>query len=181
MKKSIAVLAAASVLILALVGCSPVSQAEAPAPEASIAQPPVTEEPKPTPPPKLDLLAFGEAMTWDDGMSLSVSAVEPYQAGEWAAGVVEGQPQVQFRIVVTNGTQAVYEPTVYGQMISGGQGASQIFDSGNGLVGAPMGAVLPGQTIEWIEAYSVADPASLTFQVSPGYEYEDAIFTNVAP
>lgn len=141
-----------------------------------------TSEPEPAPEPDDMILAFGEAMTWEDGVSLSVSAPGAFTAGEYAAGVVPGQAQIVFTIVITNGSSEVLDPLAYGTLSSGGQEASAIFDSGNpaGDIGmSPTTAILPGQTVQWLEAYSVVDPASLTFQIAPSFAYEDAIFTNI--
>jgi hypothetical protein len=184
MKNTIAAVAAAAALLLTLAGCASVPPApiNEPAPEASLAAPP--EKPEVVPPPALDLLAFGEAMTWEDGIQLSVSEAAPFTPGEYAAGVIAGQPAIVFTLVITNNSDAVLEPMAYGTLSSGGQEASEIFDMGNPIGeigGSPSTAILPGQTVQWLEAYSVVDPANLTFQVSPTFSHEDAIFTNVAP
>jgi hypothetical protein len=39
--------------------------------------------------------------------------------------------------------------------------------------------ILPGESVTWRTAWSVADPASLTMQVAPSFAYEDAVFTNI--
>lgn len=181
----LAVSAALAALLL-LSGCSVAatggdSPKAPPAAEPSFAPEP-TQEPEPAPEPNDMILAFGEAMTWEDGVSLSVSQPAPFTAGEYAAGVVPGQAQIVFTIVITNGSPAALDPMAYASVSSGGAEASAIFDSGNpaGEIGmGPTTTILPGQTVQWLEAYSVADPNAITFQVSPSFEYEDAIFTNI--
>ena len=185
MKKSLIAALAALTLAVTLTACAVPGGArhdDSAKPAPSLAEPPAEE--KPTPPPALDLLAFGEAMEWQDGVQMSVSEPVPFTATEWAAGVVEGQAQIAFTIVITNNSDEVLEPSVYSRLSSGGQEASTIFDTGNPLGDVsmpPSTAVLPGQTVQWIEAYSVADPATLTYQTAPSFSYEDAIFTNIAP
>lgn len=183
MKKIIA--AVALVTALALTGCgaqtlSNDSGAAKPAP--SLAEPKAAPTPEPKPKADDSIVAFGEARTYENGVSISVSVPAPFTAGPYAAGVVAGQPQVVFTLVLTNNSTEILDPMVYSRVSAGGAEASVIFDSGNPvgeIGGGPMTAILPGQTVQWLEAYSVADPASITFQVSPSFEYVDAIFTNI--
>lgn len=121
-------------------------------------------------------------MTWADEVSLSVSAAAPFAPGEYAYGADQAH-NVVFTLVITNNSTEVLEPSTYARVSSGGAEASPIFDSGNplGEIGSsPSTAILPGQTVQWLEAFSIADPASITFQISPSFDYEDAIFTNVS-
>src|SRR5688572_29311506 len=152
---------------LALAGCTSVeagggsSKDSAPSPKPSFAEPAPEPTSEPVPDPQEDMiLAFGEAMTWENKVSLSVSARGPFTAGEYAAGATPGQEQIVFTLVITNNSTEVLEPSVYGTLSSGGAEASRIFDSGNPageISSGPSTAILPGQTIQWLEAYSVAD------------------------
>lgn len=182
MKKMWMVSSVAIAATLGLAGCSiPAANVSG---GSSSSSPETTLVPTPQPlhpPQQLDLLAFGDTRTWADGVALSVSVPTAYEAGPYAAGVIDGWLQIQYTVTVTNGSMTVLEPFTYGQLTSGGQGASQIFDSGNGISIQPGGVVLPGQSISWVEAFSVADPASLTLQIAPGFQYTDAVFTNIAP
>ena len=45
--------------------------------------------------------------------------------------------------------------------------------------GSPSTVILPGQSVTWKEAWSVADPNSLTMQIAPSWDYENAVFTNI--
>ncbi|WP_238476294.1 DUF2510 domain-containing protein [Agromyces mariniharenae] len=126
-------------------------------------------------------LAFGDTMTWEDGVSLTVSAPEGYSPTETALGADQAN-NLLFTITITNNSSANLEPLAYSQLSSGGLEGSQIFDTGSpvGDVGAsPSTVILPGQSVSWKEAWSVADPASLTMQIAPSWDYEDAIFTNL--
>jgi hypothetical protein len=140
-------------------------------------EPDAAEEPAPEP---VSNLAFGETMVWEDGMELSASVPEPYSPTEFAFGA-DLPNNLLFTMTITNNTSENLEPLVYTRLSSGGQEASQIFDSGSpaGDVGAtPTTVLLPGQSVTWKEAWSVADPNSLTMQIAPSWDYEDAIFTN---
>lgn len=179
----------AAALMLALVfafiftGCATTTQAESADPEASQAAAPVAEDTV-TPPSEPEVAdgvyGFGETVTWDDNVSLSVSVPAPYAPSEYAAGPVEGHQTIAVEFVLTNGSTENFEPAVYGTATSGGVEAPGVFDYDNGMTLAPTTVLLAGQTIKWTQAFSVLDPADITLQISAGFEYDDAIFTTVA-
>jgi hypothetical protein len=163
-------------LALLFTGCS-TPASSTPDPKASSASTPVEEEPvveTPTNP------AFGETVSFPDGISLSVSAPAEFVPSELAAGAVEGQPSVVFEFVITNNSEENFDPTiVYATASSGGVEAPGIFDTSENVGFPPTTAILPGQTIKWNQAFSTADPAAITLEVSVGFEYDDVIFTNI--
>lgn len=122
-------------------------------------------------------LGFGEIFTYENGVSISASAPAVYTPGKYAAGADQAQ-HITFNLTITNGSAEPLEPMAYGTLASAGTEGSQIFDTENNLNGGPSTVILPGGTITWAEAYSVADPASLILQIAPSFEYENAIFTN---
>ena len=126
-------------------------------------------------------LAFGEAMVWEDGVELTVSAPEGYTPGEFAAGA-DLANNIVFTMTIVNNSSENLEPFPFPRLSSGGQEASQIFDitaDGQSIGTPPTTVILPGQSVTWQSAWSVADPSSLTMQVSPSFEYDDAVFTNL--
>ena len=139
---------------------------------------PATDEPDAGP---VGNLAFGDTMIYEDDVELTVSAPEPYTPSEVAAGATLAN-NIVFTMTIRNNSTENFEPLPYVQLSSGGQEASQIFDiTGDGQdVGVPPTTViLPGESVTWRSAWSVADPASLTMQVAPTFGYEEAIFTNI--
>lgn len=177
LKKIGVVLFVALLIVVALfaTGCS-TPAASAPDPEASQAsapeQEPVVEDD--------GLYAFGETVTYEDGVSVSVSEPADYVAGELASGPVAGQPTLAFKIVVTNGSEEPFDPSlVLATLASGGAESAGVFDTENEVGFPPMTKVLPGQTVEWIQAWSVVDAASLTLELNVGFTHDAAIFTNV--
>lgn len=180
MKKIIAV-AAAAALALTLAGCVGVrdtsspepAQPSAPGPD-TVTPPTFAEAPEPDPAP--ENMPFGNAVTYEDGMSISVSTPSPYTPSEYAAGN-DYPTNLSFTITVTNGTGANVDAYAYVQVTSGGTSGSQIFDLNTSY---PTGVILPGQSLSWVENWSVADPNAIVLSVAPGFEYTDAIFTNVA-
>ncbi|MEI5582470.1 MULTISPECIES: DUF2510 domain-containing protein [unclassified Agromyces] len=126
-------------------------------------------------------LAFGDTMTWDDGVSMTVSAPEPYTPSELSAGADQAVDLV-FTLTITNDSPENVQPVVLSTLSSDGTEATRIFDVGaeGGQVGIPpTTAILPGESITWREAWSVADESSLTMQTSPSFEYESVVFTSV--
>lgn len=183
MKNRITAVLAAAAATLLLAGCmSPVAESSPPTassspaakpdPSPSFAESPEEEDDKP------GTLPFGDAVTYEDGVSISVSAPTSFTPSEYAAGVEQAN-QILFSFTITNDSDANLQPSAYSRLASGGAEASMIFDSENGAGSGPSTVLLPGQTVTWTEGYSVADPASLVLQVSPSFDYADAIFTNV--
>jgi len=126
-------------------------------------------------------LAFGSTMVYQDGVELTVSAPEPFTPSEDTLGANQAS-NVVFTLTITNNTTQELEPFPWPWVTSGGQGATGISDvSDNQLVvgPGPDAPIVPGGTVTWKSAWSVADPGSLTMQVSPDFTYEEATFTNV--
>ncbi|WP_156401968.1 hypothetical protein [Agromyces sp. Soil535] len=126
-------------------------------------------------------LAFGDTMVYEDGFELTVSAPEPFAPSEDALGV-DQDSNVVFTLTITNNSTQEFESFPWPWVTSGGQGATGISDvSDNQLVvgPGPEALIVPGGSVSWTSAWSVADPGSLTMQVSPDFVYEEANFTNV--
>ena len=174
------IIAVVALFALVLTGCS-TQAASAPDPSASVAQPAALPEPT-TEKPKNTIKSFGDVNTWNDGVSISVSEPAPFEVGEYAAGDVDGQTHVVYTLVLTNGSAEPLEPMVRTSVSSGGTEASSIYDTGNALGdigGSPTTVILPGQTVKWLEAFSLADPNAVTLQVSPSFLHKDTVFTNI--
>ena len=173
-------------LAFSLSGCIPTARVSSPPSEprggesTSSSDPTFAEQPSPGPSENLDNVAFGDAVTYADGVSISVSAPAEFVPSEYAAGADQGA-NVVFQLTITNGSDENLNPVTYSRVASGGIEASAIFDSGNSMgdIGlGPTTVILPGGTITWLEAYSLTDPSSIVFQISPSFDYQDAVFTN---
>lgn len=183
---------AAIVLVLSLAvllsGCFPSmsgGKSDKEVPQPAAAQVEATAEPavvETTAAPVNDrLIKFGEVYEWENGVLMSASAPAEYIPTEYAAGPVEGQPAIYVTLTLTNGSSEPLEPTPYPQVLSGMAQASPIFDVGGSLgdsMTIPTMTLQPGQTIQWNAAYSIKDPADITLEVSPGFEYNNISFTN---
>ncbi|SMH49653.1 hypothetical protein SAMN06295885_3374 [Rathayibacter oskolensis] len=155
---------------------------ESPAEESPAEEAPAEEAPSEEPPPAADdmTVGFGEALAYTDGVTLSVSAPTEFTPTEYAAGNDQAV-DVVFTLSIQNGSDENLEPFTYAEVSSGGVEASRIFDT-DGEAGdistSPSTVILPGGSVTWKEAYSVADPASIVMQLSPSFDYQDAVFTN---
>ena len=173
---SIIALAAATLVAASLTSCMPIAGASSPQ-QPTPAGPDTITPPSAAPEPEAqpDLTQpFGNAVTYADGTSIAVSIPAPYTPAEYASGADHAN-NVAFTITLTNGTDKPLDAYVYTTATSGGQAGSPIFDLNTNI---PSGTILPGQSLSWIEPWSVVDPASIVFTAAPGIGYEDAIFTN---
>lgn len=170
------------VLALVLAGCATPGQptGHVVTPAASQTPEALTEEtPEPSPYAK-----FGETYTWADNVSITVNGPSPFVVSNTGIGTIIGQQDLAFVVTFFNGSENPIEvSSSYATASAGGKEASKIFDVGNavGRIGeTPSTSVLPGQSVEWVIGFSVADPNSIVFEIQPGFAYDKAIFTNVA-
>lgn len=122
------------------------------------------------PPQDRQYARFGETSTYPDGLTLSVSAPVEFTPSDAAQGVVDGQTALLFSVSFLNGTDREYvNDATYG-VLSGGELGSEIVDpeSEAGRVGHLPDQPLPaGEERTLLVAFSVADPADVSFQISP--------------
>ena len=121
--------------------------------------------------------AFGDTVTYKDGLAITVSAPTPYTPSSTAAGADQAA-NIQFTITVQNGTAKNYDPLLFPTVSSNGTEASSISDIENKVGLPPTTAVPAGGSITYVAAFSVADPSKLVFDITPGFGYDEAIFQN---
>lgn len=127
-----------------------------------------------------NVATFGETYTWEDGISISVSAPESFTPSEYAV-FDEAAAYLAFTITVVNGSDEAFSPSlVFPSLQSGNLEAESVFDSENNLGGfAPSTDILPGREATWKVGFSVSDPTDLVMEISPGaFGYDSAYFTN---
>lgn len=129
-------------------------------------------------------LRFGETMTWDDGVALTVSVPEPYTPSDFAVGATRAN-HVVVTLTITNNSAEDLQPLPLPSLSSGDQEVSQIFDLGTDLLGPaddvgipPTATIEPGGSVTWRSAWSLDDPSALTLEVAPTFTYPNATFTN---
>lgn len=165
---------AASAALLAsllLAGCSTPTDTTPP-PAAN------SKEPSPEAPQQDGTVAFGESYAYEDGVTLTVSAPEPFEPSEFASGT-DLAHQVIFTYTVTNGSNETLDAGAYITASSGGVEAIPIYDTEQEVSFDPSTSILPEQSITWRRAWSVADLDNIVMQVTPlSFVYSDIIFTN---
>lgn len=114
----------------------------------------------------------------ENGVSISVSEPTEYTPSDSAMGQIDGYDNVVFEFVLTNNSEERYEPALRNTASSAGEEASTIFDTEKGVEFPPSTVVLPGKSVKWQEAFSLADPSDITLQVSFGFTYDSPVFTN---
>ena len=125
---------------------------------------------------------FGDTFAYKDGVTISVSAPTPFTPGEYAYGADQAS-NVALTFTIVNGSTKNLDVLAFPTVTSAGVAASDVFDSDNAALSPapPTSTVLPGQSLTWTAAYSIADPNSLQVEVTPStFAYDEAIFTNVA-
>jgi hypothetical protein len=174
MRKLLPVIAAASIM-LAVAGCSTQMPAKADTKASTSTKGTPAAAPTPTADPdNPKVFKFGETGTYDDGVTLNISNPENFTPGEYAAGADQAT-NLKFTVSVHNGsTKTIQNPVYYAELTSGGKAASSIFDSTGGLNSAPSTPLLPNQDVSFPVAFSVADPADLTMQLSVDYDTHSA-------
>lgn len=165
MRRKTIALTTTLLLALSLTACDTKDKGEiTPAQSETTQSAPAEDETAPE--PETTNPKFGDTYTWPDGVALTISAPQEFTPGEYAAGTVEGQPAVAYDITINNGGDKDIESIiVYITGTSGGQEIKSIFDSENGI-DVPQATILPGQSLTWKVAYSVADPSDITMTVA---------------
>lgn len=177
---------AAIALSLTLVSCAGTTGAAATAPaqgsnadptQGTNADPTESESPDASATPTDDgTIAFGQAYKYDDGLQIIISAPKPYKPSRWAA-FKKSKGYLVMTVTVLNGTSAKFEPAMFSMTAqSGDEEGDQVFDSGNGLKGAPSTKLLKGRQAKWKVAFGVKNPKDLVLEVTPDFEHDSVIF-----
>jgi hypothetical protein len=146
--------------------------------DEATAEPATAEEPTEEP-TEAAFNTFGQTYTWENNLSVAVSPPEPYKRGEYAAGGEGAAHHVAFTVTIVNNTGKIYEPSMFTTTVqSANAEGDQVYDSQNGMEGAPMTKVLPGRESKFKIAYGVESVEDIVMEVSPGFEYQSTIFTS---
>lgn len=153
----------------------PTPTATATATATSTPTPTPTEEPTPTTP---TYSTFGDTFTYENDLSITIGEPEPFTPSDTAA-FDEAAAYVSFPVTIVNNSTEPYDPTLF---FVNGQSTNteidQVFDSAQGYEGSPSTVLLPGREASFNLGFGVADPDDIVLEVSPGFEYDNAIFTS---
>ena len=99
---------------------------------------------------------WGTQVPFPDFMIVSVSAPEPYTPSESAAMESGYTGAVKVTVTMKNTTKAPLDSmTLTTSATTGDRPAPAIYDSANDVNGNPYSTILPGASINFVEAYSV--------------------------
>ena len=122
---------------------------------------------------------FGESYTWEDGITIKIGEPKAYKPSESAYVSGDGDPIV-FNVTIVNGTEARFDPAVFhATMQSSNVEAESIYDSAKNLEGTPSTTILPKRESSFQLAFAVADKKDLVLEVTPSFEHESVVFTNL--
>jgi hypothetical protein len=128
--------------------------------------------------PSTGVAAFGQRVTFDDGVAVEVTAPQAFTPSRYAIGN-ERDRAVSFEVTIINGSdQPLDAVTTTVRATHAGRDAPVVFDSQKGMSGTPQGTVLPGKSITFPVAVSIGkDAADLQIDVTPGFIRDPAIFS----
>jgi hypothetical protein len=128
-------------------------------------------------------LRFGQARTYDDGVTVTVGRPERYRPDGFAVGHEKGDLAVQLEVTIVNGGKKPIDITGALPSVRDADGVSagNIFD-GNGATKPFSGTLLPGKRAVSRFSYSVSPGGAkeVQLEVSPDGRHEDAIWAGPA-
>ncbi|MFI7341941.1 DUF4190 domain-containing protein [Streptomyces sp. NPDC050085] len=119
-------------------------------------------------------LAAGDAVVYDDDLTVTVSNAVSYHPSEYAAGHTGGNHAYKVTVTVTNDSKKKFDASLLQADARAGQDgveAEQIFDDkiGSGFDGT----ILPGKKATVVYAFDAPAAAkNLTVEVTPSFEYD---------
>lgn len=121
---------------------------------------------------------FNDGVIYDDKVAIGVAEPATYEPGARATGADQAH-QVVLTFAIKNDSDKAFDPQLIVDVSSGGVEASRIYDySSTEKFEQPRTSILPGGSVTWRQAFSVADPKSLVVEVRADYDRPKAIFTN---
>ncbi|MFD5098551.1 DUF4190 domain-containing protein [Streptomyces albidochromogenes] len=119
-------------------------------------------------------LAAGDSAVYDDKLTVTTSAPQPYTPGEYAIGHTKGNKAYKVTVVIDNaGTKKFDAALVTAEARAGADGvkAEQIFDEKVGELFT--GTLAPGKKATVVYAFDTpADAENLVVEISPDFSHE---------
>ena len=140
---------------------------------------PETTLEEPAPPEEAPVSGvFGDTVSYDDGISVTVEPPSEFSPSETAA-FEEAPSYVRFSITVANDGDQPLDLTLFTNTAQSGQSeASEVFDTEQGLEGPPYTSLQPGRSVSWDVGFGVEDPNDIVLQLSPSFDHEYAVFSS---
>ena len=127
---------------------------------------PTTSEPSSTPE---DLtLRFGETVTYQDGLAITVSKPKRFKPSEYSVYPEDADLYVKFTVTVKNGTNRRLDPSgITTTASSGEEEMEEVYDTENKLDGNPQTKLLKGKTVKYQIGYGSLKGKDFVLEVSP--------------
>ncbi|MGH9248062.1 MAG: hypothetical protein ACRD0W_00865 [Acidimicrobiales bacterium] len=142
--------------------------------------PPAVPESEPVPEKDAGVAAVGsdQWFTYDDGIELQVTALEPMTLGEYALTGNRGDPGVVVVVTISNGSDAVFDAALADVLLSHGPNG----DAAEREYEEPgfTGSIPPDQTLTARYDFGVVPVehyGDILVEASPSWDHEPAFFT----
>jgi hypothetical protein len=171
------------IVVLVIIGLATAGKSGAPGnPTAKPAAQAATSAPASTPASSAPAtLGFGatQDFVYSDGTKVSVTSATPATLSQEAAGGNAGDPAVNVIVKITAGKASIDASEIQASANGGPDGTqlSQAFDTDTNT---PTGTLEPGQSGSYtfeFDLQQVANGKQLSISVTPGFDYQNAVFT----
>ncbi|MGX5696841.1 DUF2510 domain-containing protein [Agromyces soli] len=124
-------------------------------------------------------VGFGQTVEFASGLEGVVEEPVPFTPSDESAGADYAENFV-VSITVTNTSDAPITLESFTEMLGGGTLGSQVFDSYEGQELGSIGGeeLAPGESLTWLEGWSVESSDELVFYLEPTFDDDAATFTN---
>ena len=124
------------------------------------------------------LAAFGDTVTYDDGLAITISEPKAFNPSNSACCQIEEYKNfAMFVVTVENGTKERVEPaSFYLALASGTRDGEQVFDSAKKITGGPDTSLRAGKTATWKVVFGVDDVKDLHMEVSTDFMRKTAYY-----
>ena len=114
---------------------------------------------------------FGSAYTYQDGLSVTVSAPKAFTPSESAAVTGNSDSFVKLEVRIVNKTGKTVDPSMFTASVqSNNEEGEEVFDSEGGLEGAPSTKLLNGRESKFTIGYGIV------MEVNPDFDHEAVMF-----
>jgi hypothetical protein len=121
-------------------------------------------------------LSFDNVYTYEDGLSVYISAPEHYEPTEIAAGADDHEYAVQFNVTLTNDSSASVPPYEFSSSILSGSRQGELI-ADTDLDSTLAFELLEGRSAAFVLAFAVDDPEDLVLTVTPAFDRQSLRFT----
>jgi hypothetical protein len=149
----------------------------APSEQAPTTEAPPVETPAETT-PESHAYAFGETVSFDDGMHVTIDQPKAFKPSEYAAGTEGYTHFVKFRVTIDNRSGKTFDPTMaMTSVMSGDTQGSEVYDSDRNLGGGPTTKLLNGRKVTYTVGFGVEDPKDIVVQFDLSFDHETAMYS----